>query len=338
MQLSMTDNKLNLAHNQVRNRRLMLLVNLLPGIAALFWFFGIGVLFNLGTTLLVGLLLDAVCQRLTRGKFTEQSDMRLMAVLLGISLPTIAPWWLSLVAIVCTVGIKHLIAWRNYLPVHPAMAAYVLLLLAFPEAMTTWILPQNLSTFPMLFSDYWAIYTTGELPLSVDFDSITAATPLDSLNTLLHIKQPIHEVMHSMLVGRLGGIGWEWVALAYLCAGLYLVYRDVIEWSVPAGVLGSISLLAWIAYQLDSTSNAPPLFHLFSGGVLLCAFFIAPEPAMLPNSTGRRFCYGVLIGSLIYVIRMAGDFPDGVALAVLLANLCTPLLSRKPPLRQKRLS
>jgi len=88
------------------------------------------------------------------------------------------------------------------------------------------------------------------------------------------------------------------------------------------GVLGMASLF----YLVNPQIFASPLFHLLSGAVVIGAFFIATDPVTAATTNRGRIAYGLLIGLLIYVIRVWGGYPDGVAFAVLLANMCVPLI------------
>ncbi|MCQ6498121.1 RnfABCDGE type electron transport complex subunit D, partial [Vibrio parahaemolyticus] len=69
-----------------------------------------------------------------------------------------------------------------------------------------------------------------------------------------------------------------------------------------------------------------PIFHLLSGATMLCAFFIATDPVSASTTVKCRLIFGELIGALVFIIRSWGGFPVGVAFAVLLANMCVPLI------------
>jgi electron transport complex protein RnfD len=84
--------------------------------------------------------------------------------------------------------------------------------------------------------------------------------------------------------------------------------------------------MASLFYLADPASYASPLFHLLSGAVIIGAFFIATDPVTAATTDRGRIVYGLMIGALIYVIRVWGGYPDGVAFAVLLANMCVPFI------------
>ena len=105
-----------------------------------------------------------------------------------------------------------------------------------------------------------------------------------------------------------------------------LMARRIITWQIPVAFLAGLALPALIAHQVDAARFAGPLFHLFSGGAMLGAFFIATDPVSAATSRLGRFIYALLIGLLIWVIRTFGGYPDAVAFAVLLLNLSAPFI------------
>jgi electron transport complex protein RnfD len=102
----------------------------------------------------------------------------------------------------------------------------------------------------------------------------------------------------------------------------------VIRWHIPVGVLAGIIGMASVFFVIDPGKYGSPGFHVFAGATMLCAFFIATDPVSAPTTTRGRLLFGLGIGVLIYVIRVWGGYPDGVAFAVLLMNMTSPLLER----------
>ncbi len=132
----------------------------------------------------------------------------------------------------------------------------------------------------------------------------------------------------SPIFGDFGGKGWEWVANGFLVGGLWLLFRRVISWHIPVAMLGSLLLMSLVFAAVDPGSHPSPLFHLFSGGAILGAFFIATDPVSASTTPRGRLIYGAGIGVLTYVIRTWGGYPDGVAFAVLLMNMAVPLIDQ----------
>ena len=124
----------------------------------------------------------------------------------------------------------------------------------------------------------------------------------------------------------LGGRRWEWVNLAFALGGIALALSRTIDWRVPLSVLGVLFLVSGAFHLYDAGRYASPWFHLFSGGTLLCAFFIATEPVSGAVTRRGRWVYGAGLGLLIYLLRTSGNFADGVALAVVLMNCAAPCI------------
>lgn len=124
----------------------------------------------------------------------------------------------------------------------------------------------------------------------------------------------------------LAGLGWQWINLGYLAGGLFLLWKNAIRWHIPAAMLLSLAFCATLGWLISPESLNTPLIHLFSGATMLGAFFIATDPVTASTTNRGRLLYGALIGLLVWLIRSFGGYPDGVAFAVLLANICVPLI------------
>jgi electron transport complex protein RnfD len=169
---------------------------------------------------------------------------------------------------------------------------------------------------------------SGQLPAPLAWDAITQATPLDLLKTGVDAGNTVPEIRRAPVFGDFGGLGWEWIANWYLLGGLYLLYRRIISWQVPVALIGSVLLLSLPAYLMDPDSNPVPLQHLFSGAVVLGAFFIATDPVSGCTSARGRLWFGAGVGIITLVIRRWGGYPDGIAFGVLLMNMAAPLIDR----------
>jgi electron transport complex protein RnfD len=169
-------------------------------------------------------------------------------------------------------------------------------------------------------------------------DAWAQATALDSLR--INKSLTMDELFASNpAFGHFGGRGVEWVNLAFLAGGAFLLQRRVFTWHAPVGMLASlfiISLLCWNGSGSDS--HGSPLFHLLTGATMLGAFFIATEPVSGAKSPGARLLFGAGVGLLTYLIRTWGGYPDGVAFAVLLMNLGVPALERLVASRQEQMA
>jgi electron transport complex protein RnfD len=308
---------------------LTVLLALVPGIAAYVWFFGWGVVVNAVLALAVALGAEALMLTLRARPvrpFLTDGSATVTAVLLAIALPPFAPWWATAVGTAFAIVVaKHLYGGLGYNPFNPAMVGYVVLLVSFPRAMTVWPAPEALSGHSLGPLESLRIVFTGA-PGEVPLDAVTGATALDYLKVKLGANLTLAEVRASPVFGELAGRGWEWVSLAFLLGGLWLLYRRVITWHIPVGMLGALFLLALVFAGVDPGRYASPLFHLFAGGAMLGAFFIATDPVSAATTPRGRLLFGAGVGVLTYVIRTWGGYPDAVAFSVLLMNLAAPTI------------
>ena len=311
-------------------RRLMINVNigLIPGTLAYAWFFGVGVIINILLAIVFALAYEAVILWLRKKPviphLTDYSAV-VAAWLFALCLPMHAPWWLVAVGIGFTmIAGKHLYGGLGFNPFNPAMVGYVVLLISFPLEMTTWYLPIAISGESIGLADSIA-YSLGLADIQ-QWDALSSATPLDQFKTLSGQNISASEIRLSPVFGNFVAVGWEWIAGCWFIGGLWLLYTRTIKWHIPVAVLGSISLCALVFYLYDPERIASPLFHLFSGAIMLGAFFIATDPVTAATTDKGRIAYGILIGLLVYLIRSWGGYPDGIAFAVLLANMCVPLI------------
>ncbi|MCB1735217.1 MAG: electron transport complex subunit RsxD [Gammaproteobacteria bacterium] len=303
---------------------------LVPGILAMFWYFGIGVLINLILAACAAMAFEALMLRLrgrpiapAQGSGLNDGSALLTGLLLGLCLPPLAPWWIPVLgAFTALVLAKHLYGGLGFNPFNPAMIGYVVLLVSFPREMTQW-LPVNdlLGQAPSLGDSLSWVFTGAQ-----GLDAYTQATPLDHLKTELGLSRTVEEIISDPKFGGIGGTGWEWINLAYLLGGAYLIKSGDIDWRIPGGMLSGIAIMATLFVALDGDAYRGPAFHLFSGAAMLGAFFIATDPVSASTTPKGRIYYGLGIGVLVYLIRTWGGYPDGVAFAVLLMNIAAPTI------------
>lgn len=308
------------ANTSVQRVMRQVLIALIPALASMFWLFGYTILLQLLLASSTALLAESAClwlrKRPIKAHLLDFSAL-ITAALLALAIPTIAPWWISVSGTLFAIIIaKQVYGGLGYNPFNPAMAGYVFLIISFPQQMTTWQTPY---TFLPLLDSLNLIF----LDLST-WDGLSSATVLDSIKTAKASGLSLTDMSVSPLFGWIAGRGWEFISLAYLVGGLWLLYRKIISWHIPVAVLVGLGIPA----SIDSLVNAPlassPLFHMLSGASICGAFFIATDPVSAASSTTGRLCYGALIGLLIYIIRSWGGYPDAIAFAVLLANLAAP--------------
>jgi electron transport complex protein RnfD len=306
------------------------LAALIPGLAALVWQFGPGVLIQCLIAITVAASAEAAALALRRRPIAptlRDGSAILTAVLLAVSLPPLLPWWMTAfgAAFAILIG-KQVYGGLGYNPFNPAMVGYAVLLVSFPQPMTAWLPPLELNPHPLDFADTWQAIFSRHLPPDLSFDALTRATPLDTTKTQLGLGASVDEIHAAGIFAGIGGRGWQWVNLGFLLGGLWMLRRRLIDWRIPASFLGALVGAALVFFLVDPVGQPTPLFQLFSGATMLGAFFIATDPVSAATTPKGRLIYGALMGLLVFIIRAWGGYPDGVAFAVLLLNLAAPTL------------
>ena len=316
--------------NRVDRVMLDVLLALIPGLIAMTWFFGWGTLIHCVLAVTFAVAAESAVMRLRgRSPWLALRDLSAVvtAVLFALSVSPTLPWWLTLIGMVfAIVLVKQLYGGLGYNPFNPAMAAYVLLLISYPVAMTTWLAPSGLAAQHLSFLESLHLILSGSLPPGVTWDALSSATPLDAMRGQLDLGRTLDQIGHSQTWGWFGGRGWEWVGAAFLLGGLYLLWRRAITWHIPASMLLGLTFTATLFWVIDPQTHPDPLFHLFSGAAMLGAFFIATDPVTACTTKTGQLIFGASIGVLVYIIRSWGGYPDAVAFAVLLLNIAAPTI------------
>lgn len=309
----------------------LVLLALAPGVAAHAWFFGPGIGLQILLATGFALAFEALALRL-RGRplrpFLTDLSAPLTAVLFALCVPPLAPWWVAAIGMAAAILLaKHLYGGLGHNLFNPAMVGVAVVVLCFPREFTQWLAPAGLqgAAVPGLADSLQAVLT-GRLPPPWGWDALAQATPLDSLRTLAGQGATLAEIRGQPLFGDFGGRGWEWIANFYALGGLFLLWKRVIPWQVPVALLGTTVLLTLPFWLYDPDLHPFPLQHVFSGGLVLAAFFIATDPVSGCTTPRGRLRFGAGVAVLALAIRRWGAYPDGVAFAVLLMNCLAPWL------------
>jgi electron transport complex protein RnfD len=303
-----------------RGAMLDVLLALAPATLAGLWFFGLSALLVLGASI-------AGCI-LTEWVFTPQNRRRehlldgsgvLTGLLLGLTLPPSLPLWIAFVGGAVSIGLGKLI-WgglgQNLF--NPALVGRAFLLATFPTAMTTW----SPAGGP---GDFFQVHASNlAMPfMHVDYDGVSSATPLG----LMKFENQ-DTALPDLLIGNVSGCIGETSGLLLLLGGIYMLWRRVIDWRIPASVLLSVAVFSGVLYLFGPDRYPGPLFSIFAGSLLIGAFFMATDPVSSPITPRGAWIFGVGIGLLVVLIRVFGGFPEGVMYAILLMNAATPLIDR----------
>ncbi|XZG71419.1 RnfABCDGE type electron transport complex subunit D [Chitinibacteraceae bacterium HSL-7] len=288
------------------------LLALLPAVAVQTYYFGPAILLQLLIATAAALATEAACLH-WRGApvkpFVSDGSAILTAWLLTLALPPLAPWWITVVGCVIAIALaKHAFGGLGQNLFNPAMVGFAVLLVSFPAVLSRWPAPLALNDWSAALD-----YVLG----GASWDALASATPLDAWRT---------RTGDEMVIASQGGGA---LAVAYLAGGAFLLWQRVINWRLPVAFIAAFSLFALVAHLVDPARFAGLPFHLTHGAVLLGAFFIVTDPVSAPTSRRGQLLYAALAGVLVYAIRAFGSYPDGVAFAVLLANIAAPLIDEK---------
>ncbi|MDH5435234.1 MAG: electron transport complex subunit RsxD [Gammaproteobacteria bacterium] len=308
----------------------VVVIALLPALFTYIWFFGLGIAVHMLIGITTALVTETIMLKLRHrpaASFITDNSAIITAVLLVFCIPSFAPWWITFIGVAFAMVFgKHLYGGLGYNPFNPAMIGYAMLLISFPAQMTAWSAPAELlGNTPNFISTLQIIFSGSILDTHL-FDAITMATPLDMLKTQLGLEQDMKTILAQPVFGIMAGKGWEWVNIAILAGGLWLMYKRIINWHIPVAVLGSLFVMASIFYLIDPQAYISPVVHLFGGAAMLGAFFIATDPVTASTTIKGRLWFGAGVGVLTFTIRTWGGYPDGIAFAVLLMNMATPLI------------
>ncbi len=285
---------------------------LILGVSASYIFFGWGVVIQILLGVISALAVESIFVALRGRKVVESisdGSAVLTGILLAISIPAIAPWWVVVVGVAFAIIFgKQLYGGLGNNPFNPAMLGYAFLLISYPLQMTTW--PADFLSFNQ------AIEVIFQL---LYFDGLSGATRLDDVKTSLSLGRELTTLqIHSS--------AQAWINAGFLIGGMYLLARKIISWHIPMAFLSGILIMAVLISMFDSQQHLPIQNHLMLGGTMLGAFFIATDPISASTTPKGRLIYGFLIGVMIVIIRTFGGYPEGVAFAVLLLNMMVPLI------------
>lgn len=296
--------------------------SLAPALGAGIWFFGISALLVVAAAVAGAMLTERV---LGPGGPLRDSSLRdgsaaITGLLLGLTLPSGFPLWMAFLGGAVGIGFgKLLFGGLGQNPFNPALIGRAFLQAAFPIAITTWPRPTPFG------SAAWAAPDASNLALplmSPTIDGVTEATPLG----LMKFEGQTTETM-SLLLGTTGGSLGETAAVLILIGGLWLAVNRYLDWRIPVSIMATVALLSTILHTIDPSYPSAG-FMLFSGGLMLGAWYMATDLVTSPVTARGRWIFGAGIGALVVLIRVWGGLPEGVMYAILLMNALVPFIDR----------
>jgi len=301
------------------------IIGLAPAMAAAGYYFRIHALILICTCVISSVATEWLCN-LIRKKPNSLGDFSAVVtgIILALSLPPSLPVWAAVVGSVFAVAIgKMVFGGLGANIFNPAMVGRAFLTVSFGMMMTSWTVPATIDgKMPRIAPENIAAEDSVQVR--------TQATPLWWSKLAIKDKNGAkiynEQQFEATFTGEVGGCLGETSGIALLIGGLYLLIRRTINPSLPLAVLVSAFVFAAIAYLIDSDAYVQPVFHLTSGAMLLCAFFIATDPVTVPLTTKGMWIFGIGVGAITMLIRIVGEYPEGVMYSVLLMNAVTPLI------------
>ncbi len=325
----------------ISTRMVMLdvIIALLPALLAAAYFFRLRAVIVVATCVISCVVTEwIICKVRKQPSSIGDLSAVLTAIILAFSVPPMLPVAYLIIGSVFSIAIgKMVFGGLGNNPFNPAMLGRAFLTACFGMAMTTWTVPANINpelpqigpkgaTIAEKYQDQGLEGITEATPLAWTKNAIKAKT-LEQAETI--IKENFgHSQLKAVLIGYTGGCLGETSSLALMLGGIYMLLRRTITWVIPVSVLASAFIFAEIFHFFKPEVYVNPLFQIFSGGLLICAFFIATDPVTNPMTTKAQALFGIGVGVLIMLIRTVGAYPEGVMYAVLIMNAFTPLLDR----------
>ncbi|HOB86758.1 MAG TPA: RnfABCDGE type electron transport complex subunit D [Bacillota bacterium] len=277
------------------------LVALFPAALAAVYFFGYRALITMAISMAAAMIAEAICLR--KLNIFGDGSAAVTGLLLAMTLPASAPWWLVVIGAVVAIVIgKQVFGGIGSNIFNPALVGRAFLVASWGGHMAGTVWPA-----PKLF-DFWA-------------DIITVATPLNSQEDALKVT------LKQLFLGNVAGALGETCALALIIGALWLFYKGRIDWRIPGGYLGTVFIMgALLGGGFYENALKTGLFHVLAGGVLLGALFMATDMVTSPVTPWGRLIFGVGCGVITMLIRLYGAYPEGVTFAILIMNALTPII------------
>ena len=263
------------------------------------------------------------------GKKTTITDASaiITGLLLAMTLPPGFPLWMGAVAGFTAIALgKTLFGGLGFNVFNPALVGRAFVQAAFPVSITTWtpalatnrfveFIPSSLA-LPFMKPEATAQWTT-----QVSIDGFSGATPLALMKF-----QGIMTDSYDLFMGFTAGSTGETSSLLIIVCGMYLVFKNMLDWRIPVAVILGTIISAECFYLLDSAKYPSPDFMVFSGGLMFAAVFMASDMVASPVTPLGIFVFGLLVGFLTVIIRLFGGLTEAVMYAILFANAATPLI------------
>ncbi|MGL1933835.1 MAG: RnfABCDGE type electron transport complex subunit D [Fibrobacterales bacterium] len=283
-------------------------IALIPTLGVGLYYYGIQALAVVATSVVACLAIEHTLQRYLLKEPSKISDGSavITGLLLAFNVPSITPLWQVVIGAIVAIGVSKIaFGGLGNNPFNPALIGRAFMLASFPVQMTTWAKPG-----------------TNQLSL---FDATTGATPLGHLAEQGTEGLP---TLVDMIIGNIGGCFGEISAVAVLIGGCYMLYKKIITWHIPVFYLLGLFIISGSFWLVDPVTYANPLFHIFAGGAMLGAWFMATDMVTSPMTPKGQIIFALGGGILCALIRILGAYPEGCSYSILIMNAFVPLIDK----------
>ena len=300
------------------------IIGLVPAMLAAGYYFRLHALVLIATCVVSTVVAEWLCNLVRRkpDPFESLGDFSAVVtgIILALSLPPALPFWAAVIGSCFAIIVAKMVFGGLGANIfNPAMVGRAFLTASFGMMMTTWTVPATIDpAMPKISAEN-------------TMDARTQATPLAWSKQAQKNKagaQEVNRQLGDVFIGEVGGCLGETSVVAFLIGGIYLLIRRTITFHIPLAVILSAFIFGAIAYLTNSQAYISPFTHLCSGGLFIGAFFIATDPVTAPLTRRGMWLFGAVVGCFTMLIRVFGEYPEGVMYAVLLANGVRPLIDR----------
>ena len=276
------------------------IIALIPAFIASIYYFGIASVKITVLAIASAVITEAICQRIMKRPVTIRDLSAVVTgLLLAFNLPATVPWWIPVIGSTFAIAIgKQVFGGIGHNFINPALAGRAMLVASWPTYMTNWINPSGV-------------------------DAVSTATPLAIMKGTVETTATLPP-LSDLFLGRIPGCLGETSAILLIIGGIYLIYRGVITWRIPAAYIGTVAAISLIT----EGSIIGMSYHLFAGGLMIGAFYMATDYSSSPVTPRGKIVYGIGAGLITMLIRKVGGFPEGVSYSILLMNVAAPLIDK----------
>lgn len=275
-------------------------IALLPAVVGALYFFRLNAAIIIALAVLTAVASEWGIQKI-RNRPNSITDLSAVVtgLLVALNVPASAPWWIPIIgSAFAIIIVKQLFGGIGQNFMNPALAARIMMTISWTDRMTGWVKP--------------------------GVDAVSTATPLSYVKGVTAVPGNAPKLF-DIIIGNIGGCIGETSAILLILGGIYLIYRGVISIEIPGIYIGTVAVLTLINGGFDVYYM---LYHVFSGGLMIGAIFMATDYASSPVTKRGRMFFALGCGIITSVIRIFGTYPEGVGFSILLMNIAAPLIEK----------